>query len=79
MTPKEKARELVDKYCYALRTEEREDGFFTNIIQAKECAFFAIVLHLEELRKMKLIVSARELHYEYWKEVKQEIENYETK
>ena len=31
-------------------------------------------LPLEELSKMKLIFSDRELHYKYWQEVKQEIE-----
>lgn len=42
MTTKEKAKELFDKYCYAIRTEETDSGYFTNVIYAKDCALIAV-------------------------------------
>jgi hypothetical protein len=74
MTAKDKAKELFDKYCHAIRTEEDDDGYFTNIIHAKRCALIAVNLHMEELSKMKLIFSDREIHYRFWENVKLEIE-----
>ena len=73
MTPKEKAIDLFRDMKYHIPyvhdpTEPSEDKI------AKECALIAVELHLEELSKMKLIFSDRELHYKYWQEVKQEIE-----
>jgi len=62
MTAKYKAKELVRQF-YSIGTNE-----------CKQCALIAVDLHLQELSKMKLIFSDRELHYKYWKEVKQEIE-----
>lgn len=40
---------------------------------AKQCVLIAVELHLEELSKMKLIFSDREIHYKYWEEVRNEI------
>jgi hypothetical protein len=73
MTSKEKAIDLFRDMKYHIPyvhdpTEPSEDKI------AKECALIAVELHLEELSKMKLIFSDRELHYKYWQEVKQEIE-----
>jgi hypothetical protein len=68
MTPKEKAEELTLRY-YKLG-----EHLYMPISFAKQCALIAADLHLEELSKMKLIFSDRELHYKYWQEVKQEIE-----
>ena len=68
MTPKEKAKELFDKYCFAIRTEERGSGYFTNLIYAKDCALIAV----DEIIK----VSTNSQNSEnYWRQVKQEIEN----
>jgi hypothetical protein len=64
--PDEKARELLFEY-YSLIP-------MNTISFSKKVASKAIDLHLEELSKMKLIFSDREIHYEYWKKVKQEIE-----
>ncbi len=66
MTPKEQAEKLVNEYWNNI-----PDLFFE---EAKQCTLIAVELHLEELSKMKLIFSDRELHYKYWQEVKQEIE-----
>jgi len=74
MKPREKAEELYSKMygetpVRAVIAEIEEDKQC-----AKKCALIAVDLHLEELSKMKLIFSDREIHYKFWKEVKQEIE-----
>jgi hypothetical protein len=65
MTPKEKAKELFDKYFEVTN----------NYYQAKECALIAV----DEILDLKHIVTLRrnmhEMELEYWMEVKQEIEN----
>jgi hypothetical protein len=63
--PDEKAMELMLEY-YSLIP-------MNTVSIAKKFAIKAVDLHLEELSKMKLIFSDRELHYEYWKKVKQYI------
>ena len=77
---KEEAKELVDKFePYVIRyTQDDVVGYLdqqTPILEyQKQCALIAVDLHLEELSKMKLIFSDRELHYKNWQKVKQEIE-----
>jgi len=66
MNAKEKAKELFNKYCYAIRTEERDSGYFTNIIYAKDCALIAVDELIDETDMDRL---------EYWQQVKQEIVN----
>jgi hypothetical protein len=70
MTPKEKAEELIQKMIDTYY----DTSDFVYDSSAKQCALIAVDLHLEELSKMKLIFSDREIHYKYWIEVKQEIE-----
>jgi hypothetical protein len=67
MTPKEKAEKLVFKF------RDIKDAYHIDDM-AKERALIAVDLHLEELSKMKLIFSDRELHYKFWQEVRKEIE-----
>lgn len=64
---KEKAKELFDKYCYAIRTEERYSGYFTNIIYAKNCALIAV----EQILENGFDFTDES---EYWQEVKKELE-----
>ena len=64
---KDKAKELFDKYCYAIRTEETDSGYFTNIIYAKNCALIAV----EEILNNGFDFTDES---EYWQEVKTEIE-----
>jgi len=83
MTPKEKAKELFDKFCLAIKTEGDEFGYWTNTIQAKQCALIAveeclqfeksIVQQLDEISKeaFKLFVCEAK----FWHSVKEEIEN----
>lgn len=42
MEAKLKAEELFNKYCYAIRTEETDSQYWTNIIYAKNCALICI-------------------------------------
>jgi hypothetical protein len=78
MTPKEKAKELFDKYCFAIRTEETDSGYFTNVIYAKQCAIIAIdeIIKQWEYIDVYLADALGELNpnLKYWYEVKQEIE-----
>lgn len=69
MTPQEKAKELFDKYCYAIRTEENESGYFTNVKHSKECALISVEEILQEIDNTTLSC----VQTEYWQEVKEEI------
>jgi hypothetical protein len=73
MTPKEKAKELFDKFCYAIRTEETDSGYFTNVIYANICAILAV----DEILEVIIFNKYDDKYWEeeeYWKEVKQELE-----
>jgi hypothetical protein len=70
MTPKEKSKELFNKYCYAIRTEETDSAYWTNIIYAKQCALIAVDLILDETI---YYFNDDDIFIEYWQEVKQEI------
>ena len=79
MTSKEKTDELIYQFAQRIPPSSciaYEGGVQINfdLENSKSCALLAVDLHLEELSKMKLIFSDREIHYKYWKEVKQEIE-----
>lgn len=65
MEPKEKAKELFKKYCYAIRTEETDSGYFSNVRYAKDCALICLNEILDYIQ---------EKDNWYWQEVKQEIE-----
>jgi hypothetical protein len=75
MTPKQKAEDLIHQYRMMLMDygDDYGEEILVSILSSR-CALIAIDLHLEELSKMKLIFSDREIHYKYWKEIKQEIE-----
>jgi hypothetical protein len=62
MTPKEKAKELVDKYFTT--------GYAINLFYAKQCALIAVDEAIEE----SYLVDKTYCRQEYWEEVKQEIE-----
>ena len=70
MTPKEKAKELVDKFIEPTMEFDELDGYVEDKDNAKQCALIAVNLLMEE--------AYRQHDYEgfiaYWKEVKQEIE-----
>jgi hypothetical protein len=74
MTAEAKAKELFNKYCYAIRTEETNSGYFTNVIYAKQCALIAVDEILEiMINNLKWDINHNgNIHY--WEEVKQELE-----
>ena len=73
MTTKDKAKELFDKYCHAIRTEEDDDGYFTNTIQAKRCALISID-QLMTFNKELFWINEGSLAWQYFEDVKKEIE-----
>ena len=70
MTPKEKAKELVDRYWIYLRAgllyddEAKED--------AKQCALIAVDEHFKGMSLTFGCINDRS--FKFWQEVKQEIE-----
>ena len=70
MTPKEKAKELLEKYCLALKTEGNEFEYWTNVIQAKQCALISVGEIIKALRKDLPEVG---LGKGYWFNVREEI------
>lgn len=72
MTPKQKAKQLFDKCCHAIRTEEDDDGFFTNTIHAKRCAMISANEVIESHQFVDFGIKPSV--YKYWREVKQQIE-----
>ena len=71
MTPKEKAKELIQKYL------KMNDGLIEEFIPipkegAKQCALVAVDEILDS--HYKLLSGVNTTIYKYWQEVKQEIE-----
>jgi hypothetical protein len=64
MTPKEKAKELVNKYY----SDKCFNGNYAEDYNAKQCALIAV----DEILKVSISYAGKD--YEYWQEVKQEIE-----
>ena len=66
LTPKQKAKELIEKYQFV------EIANYTSIFEVKQCALIAV----DEIYQanLKIHVAKRNI---YWDEVKQEIESYE--
>jgi hypothetical protein len=72
MSAKDKAKELMDKYQYAVRFDESETQYFANMHSVKQCALIAVDEILKQCwdyRDIDLQAS-----YDYWQEVKQEIQ-----
>mgnify|MGYP007049626331 CR=1 FL=1 len=80
MTPKEKAKELVDKF----RLHVLEKDFFGDSVEhdnAKQCALIAVDEMLNNGNLESQLIQAKyrgkepySFELEYWQEVKQEIE-----
>ena len=66
MTPIEKAKELCNKFSL----EKTQDGYkmFQTIEETKRCALIAV----DEI--LKAVISIADKKYDYWQEVKKEIE-----
>lgn len=88
MTPKEKAKELVDKFAMYLRANLRYDEEANE--EAKQCALIAVDEILKSNSNINVFISSKDVKYKnkaetevksdckenlkYWQEVKQEIE-----
>lgn len=71
MTPKEKAKELIDKYQFVYIQN------YTSMFEVKECALIAVDEIIEELKFLKDTEDCNEDVFDgchYWQEVKNEIE-----
>jgi len=64
MSPKERAKELVDKFKKNTRAYNETNGWEDSAYDAKQCALIAV----DEI----LQITARD---DYWRNIKQEIEN----
>jgi hypothetical protein len=78
MTPKEKAKELIEMFIFFASNEgTTEDGFIYSdemqMFNAKQCALIAV----DEMLGLGAIVGSdlSDSFYIYWEEVKQEIKN----
>ena len=71
MTPKEKAKELIDKYKKQLDTAT--PTLYRPIYQAKQCALIAV----DEILNLMIKTFKWDINYngniDYWQEVKTEI------
>ena len=70
MTPKEKAKQLVDRFFDEALPDAIENNFHIGVL----CALIAVDEILESYSTKDLIYPKE---VDYWKEVKQEIENYD--
>ena len=70
MTPKEKAKELVDKFINIDSDSEMFDGFKMPLFYAQRCSLIAV----DEIIKFGNQAGIREPMM-YWNKVKEEIEN----
>ena len=72
MTPKEKAKELVKNMFQppidSLESQQGQKYFFNQFSAAKPCALIAV----DEILKVSISYAGKD--YDYWQEVKQEIE-----
>jgi hypothetical protein len=66
MTPKEKAKELIDKFIEHTQEWDELDGYVNDIYKAKKCALIAV--------DTVLWMASHYATIEYWQEVKQEIQ-----
>jgi len=78
MTPKEKAKELVDKYFKLLNYEFGDLVYSLSDKQPHQCALIVVDEILNILEDDGFLLATSEYHnkktMEYWQEVKQEIE-----
>ena len=74
MTPKEKAKDLFNKIGKSISKPQKSGGSRFNIQMCKQCALIAVDEIIDTfIPKTKPDFTCYEI--EYWKEVKQEIEN----
>ncbi len=72
MTPKEKAKELVSKYIHFTKQSNGANG---TIYNSKQCALISVDEIILANPHSNTFTNVEYSTMEYWKEVKQEIEN----
>ena len=70
MTPKEKAEELFAKYAFLTISDMSDENFN----QTKQCVLIAV----DEVLNEENDFIQTDAHFLYWKQVKQEIETFNT-
>lgn len=70
MNPKDKAKELVEKFKEHTMYWHEVDGWVVNLDSAKACALIVVDEMIEEVHK-----DFTSDTYSYWQQVKQEIQN----
>ena len=77
MTPKEKARELYEKFKYEYNWVEK-DYNIDLYRDAKQSSLIAVDEILEEISEVLMVTASSYVveHIVFWQEVKQEIEKY---
>ena len=75
MTPKEKAKELIEMFIFFASNEgTTEDGFIYSdemqMFNAKQCALIAV----DEIQNTKAVY-VNDVEHVYWEQVEQEIQN----
>ena len=76
MTPKEKAKELVNKFLDTDDGINIDNGCGITMFQAKECAIIAVD-EIMNITPSVYVTNDEEIsifHYQYWQDVKTEIE-----
>ena len=71
MTPKEKAKELVDKYLDITLNVESDDDI--NKYTAKQCTLIAVD-EIKEVVSLCIPYKDEKSYIDYWQKVKQELE-----
>jgi hypothetical protein len=78
MTPADKAKELVDKFKHNTRAFNETNGWEDTLHDAKECALIAVDEVLNMVNYQVMFIDLKSLDviysYEYWEQVKIEIE-----
>jgi hypothetical protein len=73
MTPKEKAKELVDKHC-ANHFEQKRGSIIIDLEKAKKSALISVEEIIKVIYKYSIHSDCSEdASLEYWQEVKEEI------
>ena len=73
MTPKEKADELISKYHTSRDADDFND--VRDVFAARRCALIAVDEIIRHTYMGKAKSKNDDSSFEYWKEVKQEIQN----
>jgi hypothetical protein len=71
MTPKEKAKDLFNKFIEFAQDWDELDGYIVNKYNAKQCALIAVNELIEQEQKYN---NGSFYPSNYWSEVKQEID-----